>query len=117
RKAYALLVYLAVHEGKDMRRDVLANLLWHNVSDARARHSLSQALYELRSAACNFRIEALGEVIRLQAGSVFVDSNNFERYVALGHLADAASVYTGPFLDGFWVRGAPAFEQWQDRHR
>ena len=46
-KERALLVYLALHPGKKLTRSHLSGLLWGGQSDARARHSLSQALSSL----------------------------------------------------------------------
>jgi len=48
-KVRALLVYLAVEAGQAQRREHLAALLWPEQPEERARRSLSQALYNLRS--------------------------------------------------------------------
>ena len=48
RKTLALLAWLAVHEGATHSRDSLASLLWPGRDLARARHSLRQAVAELR---------------------------------------------------------------------
>ena len=47
RKHLALLVYLAASGRRVYTRDSLARLLWETSLD-RARHSLSQAIYDLR---------------------------------------------------------------------
>ena len=57
-KVRALLAYLAVEAGIAHSRSVLADLLWPQQGEERARRSLSQALYNLRS--------VLGEHIPLQ---------------------------------------------------
>ena len=48
RKARALLAYLALHPGRQIRRDRLMALLWGDRPDEQARGSLRQALFELR---------------------------------------------------------------------
>ena len=50
KKAEALLAFLALHPGQMHARDKLAALLWGDVSDERARHSLRQVLLTLRQA-------------------------------------------------------------------
>ncbi len=48
RKARALLAYLAFQASAPVSRERLAGLFWSDVSDAQARNSLRQALFELR---------------------------------------------------------------------
>ena len=48
-KVRALLAYLVVEAGQAHRRENLTLLLWPEHPEERARHSLSQALYNLRS--------------------------------------------------------------------
>jgi predicted ATPase/DNA-binding SARP family transcriptional activator len=45
----ALLAYLALHAGTDLRREVLAGLLWPDVPQAAALANLRQALHRLRA--------------------------------------------------------------------
>lgn len=49
-KVRALLAYLAVESGQAHMRERLAGLFWPEMSEAQARHSLSQALHNLRQA-------------------------------------------------------------------
>src|SRR5947207_12260361 len=44
RKHFALLIRLAVEDGRKFTRDYLMELLWPDVPAARARHSLAAAL-------------------------------------------------------------------------
>jgi DNA-binding SARP family transcriptional activator len=48
RKQMALLAYLAVHPDKVFLRGALAPMFWGDDDEARSRHSLSQALYNLK---------------------------------------------------------------------
>ena len=47
-KERALLVYLAVEADRPHRRETLAGMLWPEYPEANARHTLSQALTDLR---------------------------------------------------------------------
>src|SRR5688572_16487047 len=49
-KIRALLLYLAVEQDRPHRRSSLVGLLWPDIPEAAARHSLSQALFVLRRA-------------------------------------------------------------------
>lgn len=117
RKASALLVYLALAPDRSFRREHLAHLLWPDVPDARARHSLSQTLYEVRSAIPRDSLIVAGDEVRLVADRCDTDAVVFDRHVAQGRLGDAAELYGGEFLEGFWVRGAAPFEEWQEQRR
>ena len=46
-----------------------------------------------------------------------IDAVAFEQAVRAGAWADAVALYGGPFLDGVYVGGSPAFEQWLDGER
>ena len=50
RKDRQLLAYLAIHHGRFLLRERLANLLWSDRADAQARDSLRQSLAALRKA-------------------------------------------------------------------
>lgn len=117
RKAGALLVYLALADGRACRREHLAHLLWPDVPDARARHSLSQTIYEVRSVVPPDSLVVTGGEVRLVADRCEVDALHFDRWVAEGRLGEAADLYAGEFLEGFWVRGAAPFEEWQEQRR
>ena len=49
-KVRALLAYLAVENAQAHERERLAGLFWPEMSEGQARHSLSQAIYNLRQA-------------------------------------------------------------------
>jgi TolB-like protein/cytochrome c-type biogenesis protein CcmH/NrfG len=48
---------------------------------------------------------------------VSVDALDLEQAVASGDLEAAASLYSGPFMDGVHVKDAPEFEKWVDSER
>jgi DNA-binding SARP family transcriptional activator len=117
RKSEALLAYLALHPGQAQARDKLAALLWGDVSDDRARHSLRQALVTLRRALPGSAAASLveeGNTIRLDPGAVEIDVALFECLAADGSpeaLERAAALYRGDFLEGIGV-DEPPFEEW-----
>lgn len=112
-KHAALLVYLGWHQGKVLRRDVLAELLWEGSTPHHARHSLSQALYQLRRQVPELVLHANRDEVWLDAGALLLDADSFMKAVKAGRLGDAAELYRGDFLAGFWVAGVRAFEEWQ----
>ena len=117
KKSEALLAYLALHAGQMQTRDKLAALLWGDVSDTRARHSLRQALMALRQAmprgSPTLLVES-GDTVAVNADAVDVDVVRFERLVSDGSpeaLERAAGLYRGDLLEGLGVT-EPALEEW-----
>lgn len=117
RKHFALLVHLAISGPRAHRRERLVGLLWPEDGDARARHSLSQALYALRRLFGEEVVEVRGEEVQIGSGRPAVDALEFGEHLRRGAIADAVALYRGEFLEGFWVRGARPFEDWMDRER
>src|SRR5687767_2282423 len=114
RKAQALLAFLALHAGQAQPRDKLAALLWSETPARRARHSLRQALLEVRRALPPGGLVEDGEAIAMDPGSVEIDVAVFERLVTGGTppgLEQAAALYRGDLLEGLGVQDAP-FEEW-----
>ena len=117
RKAQALLAYLALRPGVAHPRDKLAALLWADVPDERARHSLRQALVALRGAAPPGAPPVLIDDLNSVAANpnaLEVDVVSFERSVAEatpGALERASALYRGDLLEGIAVE-EPLFEEW-----
>lgn len=112
-KHAALLVYLGCHQGLVLRRDVLAELLWEGSNPNNARHSLSQALYQLRMQVPELTFHVSRDEVWLEVGAVQLDVDQFRRAVDEGRLEEAVELYRGDFLRGFWLAGARTFEEWQ----
>jgi len=108
RKHFALLIRLAVESGKRHTRDYLMDLLWGDAPGHLARHSLAQALTVLREKVGRERVLIQRATVTLPEGTVDVD---------VSHLHACEVRIRGPFLDGFEVPGAAAFEQWKDEWR
>lgn len=122
RKAWGLLAYLALHPGRELRREHLATLLWGDRLDEQARRSLRQELYEIRRAlgeGVADRLKATTETVVFDRNGLDVDVLRFEN---LAHsedaeaLAKAETLYQGPLLDGLEI-GEADFEEWLSGER
>ncbi len=118
QKALALLYYLAA-TGRAHTRNHLATLLWSELPDSNARHSLRSCLYHLHGA-----LRAIGADARLavdtQRVSFHLDDHEcdvvqFRSLIAENTeqtLDEAITLHRGPFLSGFDLANAPVFEDW-----
>ena len=117
RKARALLAYLGLRVGLACPREALTALLWGDVPGDQARHSLRQALLDLRRALPNGKLPILlveGDSLVLNPRRVDVDVATFEqlaRRQTRKALEQAAALYTGDLLAGLTLRES-AFEDW-----
>jgi DNA-binding SARP family transcriptional activator len=134
RLPLALLAYLAVESDRPHSRESLLGLLWPELPEADARNNLRVTCSRLRK-----RLGAGNPIpfltsTRFELGfnpdsSHWLDVAEFQALIAAveGHahdtgrvcpdcchkLARAAELYRNPFLDGFYLDGCPAFEEWQ----
>ncbi|MDT8307010.1 MAG: BTAD domain-containing putative transcriptional regulator [Anaerolineae bacterium] len=131
QKARALLAYLAAEPDQDHPRPLLAALLWPELPDRAALGNLRTALWNLREisrdrkAASPLFVVTTGTIRFSQKADVQVDLTTFlhltraeelntplgESWPAVARLEEAATLYRGPFLRGFFVDSAP-FEEW-----
>ncbi|MCO6449633.1 MAG: tetratricopeptide repeat protein [Caldilineales bacterium] len=120
-KAPALLAYAAVAQ-RPHQREALAGLLWGEMSDDAAANNLRQTLTNLRKVLgahliitretvafdidqpYSLDVETFTDLLRLSKGQ--------PRSQRIGLLQQALAVYEGEFLEGFYVRDAPDFEEW-----
>lgn len=107
----AVLVYLAIE--RDVTRDVVQGVIWGRLPPDRARHSLNQTLYLLRKDLGEDWILSEGERLCVSE-RLSVDAHDFETAVAEGAPEDALLLYHGDFLEGWYLRDTPEFEQWTD---
>ncbi len=114
RIRFALLVYLAVE--RNVARDEASGLFWPDSSEERARHALSQSLYELKRILGDDWVMTQGGrlVIGPQLG---IDAVRFTEHMKAGAVNDALKLYRGPFLSGFTLPNNEEFEKWLDRNR
>ncbi len=116
RKHLALLVYLAAAGRQVYTRDSLARLLWET-SLERARHSLSQAIYDLRRHLPGVIGSATGDAVHLETSVFQLDAIEFEKALKSGDLSRAVDLYRGPFADNLARAGTDDFERWLDSER
>lgn len=115
RKHMGLLLYLVAHPRTVHMREKLADLLWDS-RDKKARHSLSQALYDIRS--------SMGPVITVDVNTVRLipqrvtyELDAFERAFEDRDHETVIDLYRGEFAPGLLNLGADEFERWLDGER
>ena len=113
----ALLALLAASRNHGSSREKLITLLWPETDPVEARHHLSQSVYLLRKSLGEDAITSHGEFIELNSEAVWTDVVAFLEASGERRFGEAADMYTGPFLDGFYIRGAPDFEEWAEDQR
>src|SRR5215831_10055052 len=117
RRKLALLSVLAIAR-RPLARDTLVEMFWGAEDEARARHSLSNALSSLRRAlgAAAIRSRDADVAIATDAPLV-VDALELADAVEGREFGRAAELYAGPFLEGFFLDDSPTFDQWMSRER
>lgn len=118
-KRLALVAYLSAQRpGRWTSRAELLGLLWPEHDETRARKALSQALWGVGQDLGDDALEKRGaDEVRLDEAAVHVDVRAWLEAEGTGDLEHLASLYRGPFLEGFHLAGAPAFERWMDETR
>lgn len=112
--SFGLLVFLGM-EG-EVTRDRLLSLFWPDRDQEKARHALSQALYELRQELGSSWVQSGGSLVRT-TDAVQVDAREFEALVQEGRKEEALDLYAGHFLEGVHLAQTHAFEDWVSGHR
>src|SRR5688572_9947499 len=116
RHRLALLALLAVN-GRPMSRDKLVAFLWPERDTEHARNLLKTAVHELRKLLAENAIVSIGDQLSVDPTQLRCDVTEFEAAVAAKDYVKAASLYGGPFLDGFFLKDASEFEHWVDAKR
>jgi DNA-binding SARP family transcriptional activator/TolB-like protein len=113
----AILALLARAGERGITREKVIGYLWPDSDEERARRLLSQAVYMLRRDLGSE--EAIVGIRDLRLGTDVLTSDvaEFEHALAARDYSRAASVYAGPFLDGFYLPGAGEFERWVEEER
>jgi len=115
-RTLALLAILATADAAGIPRERVMAVLWSEVDEDRARHGLSQALYNLRRDLGD-DVVLTTPALRLDPTRISSDVAEFRAAVAAKAWKTAATLYTGPFLDGFHLSDAPEFERWAESQR
>jgi len=115
RKERALLCYLAVTKRRH-RRPHLAGLFWGDLPDGRAMANLRRALSHLRGVAADQLVITRQTALFDAESAHWLDVDIFERLAARSDdrsaLEEAADLYQGDFLTGFYLKECPVFEEW-----
>lgn len=118
QRRLAVLAVLARAGERGVSRTRLISLFWPDEADEeRSRKSLAQAIYALRRDLDDERVIAGTQELRLDHDYLSCDIAEFAAHLKHGRFADAVALYDGPFLHGFHLVGAPAFERWADEER
>ncbi|HYM83075.1 MAG TPA: BTAD domain-containing putative transcriptional regulator [Candidatus Dormibacteraeota bacterium] len=128
RKALAILAYLVVTR-RPAGRETLAALLWPEADPPDARGALRRTLSVLRAGLGESTLVVDRSMVALREPDIDVDLWRFRESLASvrGHehpatdachrcldaLEIAAALDRGPFLDGFTLRDAEPFDEWQ----
>ena len=117
RRKLALLAVLAMAR-RPIARDTLVEMFWGAEDEARARHSLSNALSSLRRALGAAAIRSRDADVAIAADApLVVDALELADAVEGREFGRAAELYAGPFLEGFFLDDSPTFDQWMSRER
>jgi DNA-binding SARP family transcriptional activator/TolB-like protein len=111
----AFLAVVAAAGPAGITRDRILGILWPESEEEGARHALSQTLYSLRRE--TGRAWTTGTTQLRLDPAVKTDIVQFREALNADQLERAAALYTGLFLDGFYLPGAAEFEQWVEETR
>jgi DNA-binding SARP family transcriptional activator len=117
RRRLALLALLALARERGLSRDKIHAYLWPESEPERARHGLNQLVYFQRHHLDNGELFLGKKTLRLNPQVITSDVWEFEDAFDKGAYETAVRLYLGPFLDGFFVNGAPEFERWASDQR
>ena len=117
RRPLALLALLAVKGRRGLSRDNVIALLWPDSDADHGRNSLSQAISVLRRELGADDVLLGTTELRVNPDVLACDVIEFEDRIAADDLEAATKLYTGPFLDGVYLRNTPEFERWVDQER
>ena len=115
-RSLALLAVCAAAGPKGVSRERILGVLWPESHPERARHALSQTLYNVKR---ELGAEPLlsSPDLRVDPKLVSSDVADFREAVGAKRWVDATIQYAGPFLDGFYLADAPEFERWVEAER
>lgn len=117
RKTLACLAVLAGVGDRGISRERITAMLWPESDDAHARRSLKQLVHSLRQRTGLTDLLLPAGDLRLNPACVSSDAGEFREARNRADHALAAAIYAGPFLDGFFLRGADGFERWVSEER
>ena len=117
RKGLALLAMIAASGSPGISRETVLAALWPESDEERARTSLKQLVHSLRRQTAERELLLPTATLQLNPAVITSDVVEFRDAVRRGDHDLAVSLYTGPFLDGFYLRGSGGLEQWAATER
>ena len=121
RRLKLVLLTVLASARRPLSRDTLISLFWPEQDEARARHSLSDALSHLRRTLGSSAITTRrAEVALAPSTTLTIDAVEFVRRLESTDAQDllrALDLYRGPFFEGVHVSASQQLEEWIARER
>jgi DNA-binding SARP family transcriptional activator/tetratricopeptide (TPR) repeat protein len=117
RSWLAVLAVVAAAGDHGVARDRLLAIFWPESDEEHARQSVRQVLYSLRQELGREILRSSGYRLSLDPAAITSDVADFRAALAKGDRPRAVVTGYAPFLDGFHLPGAPAFQRWADEER
>ena len=114
-KHTALFLYLNAESRRNHLRSELCEMFW-TTERSRARHSLSQALYDIRNRVGSV-LATSGEGVTLDAPGAWYDVDRLEERMSRDEIAAAVELYAGPYAVEMDDVGTDGFERWLEAER
>lgn len=125
-KAIALLCFLSANKGKKFGRDKLAAYFWNGVNIESARYNLRYNFWNIRKI---INENKLSEDILISTKDSCMINPNYDFYIDIFHLDkilnsiekshdikanldDAKKLFRGEFLEEFYIKNCPEFNDW-----
>jgi DNA-binding SARP family transcriptional activator/TolB-like protein/tetratricopeptide (TPR) repeat protein len=117
RRRLALLALLTASPGHRLSRERIIAYLWADRGSDIGRRHLSEALHVVRRELGETAIVSVADDVRLDTAAIGSDLVDFRLALADQDHERAVALYGGAFLDGWFVEGAPEFEEWAEAER
>ena len=117
RKAFALLVYLAITTVPHRRESLIA-FVWPELDETRGRAALRRELSRLNRALGAGWVETVGETVQilpLVEVDVYRVREQWVQSQTLAQLQTAVQRMSGEWMAGFSLPDSPAFDAWQQQ--
>lgn len=116
RKVMALLVYLVCNP-RPHSREVMAEMLWEDHTQAQSLNNLRVTLTSLRKQVGSY-VEITRQTVSVKlSSSIYLDTEDFDQRLTawinsdVSSLEEALDLYQGDFLEGFYI-DSQGFEDW-----
>ncbi len=117
RHRLGLLAILAASTSSNVSRDKIITYLWPESDARRARRALADSIYRLNEALGGNAVLCAGDQLRINRAILSTDLLEFHIAIDARAWGEAARLYEGPFMDGFFLPQALEFERWLELMR